>query len=105
MIVLRGLGIDIDTNSSIVAFGLARDLVAGETVEQAVVNADVSQWFVLDFGMGRRKPTAAEIRRIKRLSALLAVGNLTFSETPSGRKGQINFNVSRARIPRMRKAA
>lgn len=102
-IVLRGLGIGIDTGSTIVAFGLARDLEAGETVETAVLNAGVENLFVIDFGMGRRKPTAAEIRRFKRIAAMVGTRGLQFTEKKSRRKGVVEFDVSPA--PILRKAA
>jgi len=101
-IVLRGFGLGVDTGSSVVAFGLARDLEEGETVESAVVNADVSQLFVIDFGMGRRKPTAAEIRRFKRIAAMVSMRGLQFTER-KGKKGRVEFDVMPAKI--LRKAA
>lgn len=102
-IVLRGLGIGIDTGSTIVAFGLARDLGEGETVETAVVNADVSQLFVIDFGIGHRKPTAAEIRRVKRIAAMVGTRGLQFTERKGKKKGRVEFDVAPA--PILRKAA
>lgn len=93
-IVLHGYGLGIDSGSSLVAFGLARDLSEGETIESAIASADISQLFVIDFGTGHRKATAAEIRRFKRISALVSTSGLQFSERKSKRKGQIEFDVS-----------
>jgi len=97
-IVLRGLGIGIDTGSTIVAFGLARDLDSGETVESAVQNAGIENLFVIDFGMGRRKPTAAEFRRFKRIAAMVGSRGLQFTEKKSRRKGVVEFDVHPAPI-------
>lgn len=94
-IVLRGLGLGIDSGSTIVAFGIARDLDEGETVEDAVRNASIENVFVIDFGMGRRKPTKAEFRRFKRISALISTRGLQFTERKS-RNGQLEFDVSLA---------
>ncbi len=102
-IVLRGLGIGVDTGSTIVAFGLARDVEAGESVETVVANADVSQLFVIDFGLGKRKPTKAEIRRFQRIAAMVGSRGLQFTERKGRRKGQVEFDVSPA--PILRKAA
>lgn len=103
-IVLHGLGIgEIDSGSSIVAYGLARDLNEGETVEQAIASADVSQLFVIDFGMGRRKPTAAEVRRFKRIASLVSTRGLQFGERKGSKKGSAEFDVSIA--PLLKKAA
>ena len=102
-IVLRGFGIGLDSGSTIVAWGIARDLDEGETVESAIANADVSQLFVIDFGLGRRRPSLSEVRRFKRVSALVSTRGLQFTEKKRRKKGQVEFDVSVA--PIFKKAA
>ena len=74
-IVLHGFGLgEIDSGSSLVTYGLARDLDQGETIEQAVASTGIENLFVVDFSAGQRKPTAAEFRRFKRLVAAMQMG-------------------------------
>lgn len=62
-IVLHGFGLgEVDSGSSLVTYGLARDLDQGETIEQAVASTGIENLFVVDFSAGQRKPTAAEFR-------------------------------------------
>lgn len=63
----------------------------------------VSQLFVIDFGIGHRKPTAAEIRRFKRIAAMVGTRGLQFTERKGKKKGRVEFDVSPA--PILRKAA
>lgn len=102
-IVLHGLGVgEIDSGSSIVAFGLARDLDQGETVEQAVASTGIENLFVIDFSAGQRKATKAEFRRFKRLVAAMQTGSIQFREKP-GKRGGIEYWA--VRDPLLRKAA
>lgn len=96
-IVLMGLGLGIDSGSTVVAFGIARDLEEGETIESAIQNTGIENLFVIDFGLGRRKPTAAEFRRFKRISTLVGTRGLQFSEKRR-KNGQIDFDVSIAPV-------
>lgn len=102
-IVLYGLGLEVDSGSSLVTFGLSNDLGEGQTIEQAIASAGIENLFVIDFGMGRRKPTAAEFRKFQRIAALVSTNGLQFTERKSKRKGQIAFDVSVA--PKLKKAA
>jgi hypothetical protein len=102
-IVLHGLGVgEIDSGSSIVAFGLARDLDEGETVEQAVASTGIENLFVVDFGGGQRQANAAEFRRFKRMVAAMQLGSLQFRER-KGKKGGIEYWA--VRDPLTKKAA
>jgi hypothetical protein len=102
-IVLHGFGLpEIDSSSSLVAFGLARDLEPGETIEQAVAFASIENLFVIDFGAGQRKPTGAEYRRFKRMVKMMQTGQMHFREKP-GKRGGIEYWADRT--PIMRKAA
>ena len=92
----------IDSGSSIVAWGLARDLQEGETVQQAAAEAGIDQLFVIDFGMGRRKPTSAEYRRFKRMVKAMQLGSLQFKERP-GKRGGVEYWA--VRDPSLKKAA
>jgi hypothetical protein len=83
-VVLRGYGLgDIDSGSSVVAFGLVRDLDAGETIETAIADASIAQLFVIDFD-GRRKMTAAEYRKYRKLTAMMRMGQIQFQEKRNG---------------------
>lgn len=102
-IVLHGLGGgEIDSGSSLVTFGLNRDLNEGETVEQAVSSAGIENIFVVDFSAGNRKPTAAEFRRFRRLVSAMQMGGLQFRER-KGKKGGIEYWA--VRDSNLRKAA
>ena len=102
-IVLHGFGLgEIDSGSSLVTYGLARDLDEGETIEQAVASAGIENLFVVDFGAGQRKPTAAEFRRFKRMVAAMQMGSLQFRER-KGKKGGIEYWA--VREPMIKKAA
>lgn len=102
-IVLHGLGLgDVDSGSTIVAFGIARDLEAGENIADVVQNAGIDQLFVIDYGHQFPRPlTEAEYRRFQRLIKMLMTGNVQFREkTVNGKPG-----VEVWREPIMRKAA
>lgn len=102
-IVLHGFGLsEIDSGSSIVAWGLARDLDQGEILDQAVLNAGIEQLFVIDFCDGRRKPTKAEYRRYQRMVKALQLGSLQFKER-KGKRGGIEYWA--VRDPLLKKAA
>ncbi len=102
-IVLHGFGLgEIDSGSSLVTYGLARDLDQGETIEQAVASTGIENLFVVDFSAGQRKPTAAEFRRFKRLVAATQLGGLQFRER-KGKKGGIEYWA--VREPMIKKAA
>lgn len=92
-IVLFGLGLEVDSGSSLVTFGLSNDLAEGQSLDQAIIGASIENVFVVDFGMGRRKPSAAEFRKFKRIAALVSIHGLQFTERKSKRKGQIEFDV------------
>ena len=82
---MRGLGLDVDSETSVVAFGLAVDITAGQTVTQVFDAASIEQWFVIDYGCGQRKPTARECRKIKKIIRMMKMGNLRFKETKDKR--------------------
>jgi hypothetical protein len=65
-VILRGLGLDVDSMSSIVAYGLTRDLVGDVPIVDDIDGATIDQLFVIDFG-GARPMTAAEWRRWRAL--------------------------------------
>lgn len=102
-IILHGFGLgEIDSGSTLVTYGLSRDLDEGETVEHAVASAGIENLFVVDFSAGQRKPTAAEFRRFKRLVAAMQMGGLQFRER-KGKKGGIEYWA--VREPMIKKAA
>lgn len=102
-IVLHGFGVsDIDSGSTVVAWGLARDLDQGETIEQAITSTGIDNLFVIDFGYGQRKPTQAEYRRFKRIVAAMQTGSLQFKERP-GKRGGVEYWA--VRDPLLKKAA
>lgn len=104
-VVLHGFGLgQIETQSSIVAFGLARDLDEGESIIDAIANAGIDQLFVIDYGHNiGRTPTTAEYRRYKRLVKMVQMGNVHFEEkTQKGKKGISYYAV---RKPKMRRKA
>ena len=61
----------------------------------AVVNADVSQLFVIDFGIGHRKPTAAEIRRAGMVGAAAVI---SFDQRAIVRMRSIAPEITRGRV-------
>lgn len=96
-IVLHGFGDEsINTGSSIVSFGLGRDLDAGESVAEALDGASIENLFVVDFGTGRRKPSKAEAKRIKRMARLLKTGRLHYAER-KGKNGGIEYWPDRSK--------
>lgn len=101
-VVVQGLGIDVDSESSMVAFGLTRDLTAGETVTQAFDGSSIENWFVIDYGCGQRKPSRSECRRIRKIIDMMKRGNLRFKETKQKGGGIV---VTRDRRPAMKRAA
>ena len=101
-IVLHGMGLEIDSGSSLVTFGLSSDLEDGQTIDQAIVGAGIENLFVVDFGAGNRKPTAAEFRRFKRMVSAMQLGSLQFKER-KGKKGGIEYWA--VRDPLFKKAA
>jgi hypothetical protein len=85
-VILEGLGLDVDSQSSIVAWGLTRDLEAGESIEQAIIGSSIENLFVIDFG-GRRRMTASEFRRFKRRVKQVETTGLHFKESKRRRNG------------------
>jgi uncharacterized cupin superfamily protein len=93
-IVIRGMGLgEVDTGSTIVAFGIARDLEAGESINDALINAGIDQLFVIDF-TDRRKMKPHEYKKYKRLADVMRMGLVTFTEERGG------YKISRMQIPR-----
>lgn len=81
-VVLHGFGLgDIDSGSTIVAFGLVRDLQAGEDTAQVITNAGIDQLFVIDYGHQFTRPlTEAEYRRFQRLIKMMMSGPVQFRD-------------------------
>lgn len=66
-VVLRGLALDVDSESSVVAFGLAVDIGASPTLDDLEATG-IEQWYAIDYRVRKRRPvTEAEWRRIRRL--------------------------------------
>jgi hypothetical protein len=68
--VLSGLGLDVDSQSSVVAFGLSIDLGTAPqppTIVQ-LENTTIENWYAIDYRVRKRRPvTQIEWRRIRRL--------------------------------------
>lgn len=99
-IVLHGLGLgDVDSGSTIVAFGLVRDLEAGEDIAEVVQSAGIENLFVIDYGHQFPRPlTEAEYRRFQALIRMIMSGPVSFEEqTVNGKKG---FHIWREPILR-----
>lgn len=81
-IVLHGLGLgDVNSGSTIVAFGLVQDLDEGVEVEQVLGNATIEQLFVIDYGSQFPRPlTEAEFRRFQMLIKMLLSGPVQFRD-------------------------
>lgn len=104
-IVLHGLGVEIDTGSSIVSFGLASNLEEGQTIEQAATSASIENLFVIDFGLGRRKATAAEHRRFKRALKMMLLGGVMWQQKKGKGAHKGDIEIWAQRRPHMKKAA
>jgi hypothetical protein len=104
-IVLHGLGVELDSGSSVVAFGLATNLEEGQTIEQAAVGASIENLFVIDYGQGRRRATAAEYRRYKRMLKMVMLGNIRWEQKKGrgAKPGDIEYWATRK--PHMKKVA
>jgi hypothetical protein len=105
-IVLWGMGAgEIDSETSVVTFGLNRDLEPGQTIEQAAVGASIENLFVIDYGQGRRRATAAEYRRYKRMLKMVMLGNIRWEQKKGrgAKPGDIEYWATRK--PHMKKAA
>jgi hypothetical protein len=81
-IVLHGLGLgDVNSGSTIVAFGLVNDLEAGQDVAQVIATAGIEQLFVIDYGHQFTRPlTQAEYRRWQMLIKMLLSGPCQFRD-------------------------
>ena len=89
-IILHGLGLgDVNSGSTIVAFGLVQDLEEGADVASVIANAGIEQLFVIDYGHTfTRKLTPAEYRRYQMLVKMLLSGPCHFDEkTVNGKPG------------------
>lgn len=102
-IVLHGFGSgEVDSETTVVTWGLARDLDAGQTIEDAVIGASIENLFVIDYGMGRRRPSKAEYKRWKKIVRTMQHGSLHFEER-KGKRGGVEYWADRSRV--MRKVA
>lgn len=100
-VVLRGFGFSIiDSGSTIVAWGLNRDIADDEPIESAVANAGIDQLFVIDYGYGKRKMTKAEYRKYQQLVAMMRSGQVSFYEKKS--KAGRQFAIVKEPIVRVR---
>jgi hypothetical protein len=81
-IVLHGLGLgDVNSGSTIVAFGLVQDLEAGQNPQEVIANAGIEQLFVIDYGSQFTRPlTEAEYRRWQMLIKMLLSGPVQFTD-------------------------
>lgn len=65
-VLLRGFGLDVDSQSAIVAFGLTLDLESPTLADLEATG--IENWYAIDYRVGIRRPvTQIEWRRIKRL--------------------------------------
>lgn len=65
-VILRGMGLDVDSQSSIVAFGLALDIESPTLADLEATS--IENWYAIDYRVGIRRPVKPiEWRRIKRL--------------------------------------
>lgn len=97
-VILRGLGLDVDSTSSIVAFGLTVNPKTPEEAMDAIQKAGIENLFVIDFD-GRRPLTKPEYRRYRRLVAMMRMGSVQFKQKRGG------FEIFIERLPSFRKAA
>lgn len=104
-IILQGFGVDVDSLSSIVAFGLTVDPQTEEEAVEAIQGASIEQLFVVDYGGHRRKASQSEFRRFKRLSRRIDRDNLYFRQRKGRRPGDIRTEWYVKPLPRFRKAA
>jgi len=104
-VILKGFGRDVDSMSSIVAFGLAVNPVDEAGVVEAIQAADITQLFVVDYGGQRRKPSAAEWRMFKRMSKHIDMDTLYFRQKKSRKVGKIEIEWYVKPLPKFRKAA
>lgn len=89
-IVLHGLGLgDVNSGSTIVAFGLVQDLEEGQIAADVIANAGIDQLFVIDYGSTFTRPlTEAEYRRYQMLIKMLLAGGVQFRDkTVNGKPG------------------
>lgn len=70
-IVVRGFGLDIDSFSSIVAWGLNRDAIDAVNPLPELEAATIDECFVIDFRAGRRKMSRTEWTQWRRVLAVI----------------------------------
>jgi len=102
-VVLHGFGLgDVDSGSTIVAFGIVRDLNPNEDFSSVVRDASIEQLFVIDYGHQFQRPlTEAEYRRFQRLIKMMMSGPVQFRDKVVNGKPGLEI----WREPIMRKAA
>ena len=89
-IVLHGMGLgDVNSGSTIVAFGLNQDLPEGVPVQEVLSSAGIEQLFVIDYGSQFTRPlTEAEFRRFQMLVKMMLSGPVRFTDQKvNGRPG------------------
>jgi hypothetical protein len=94
-IVVRGFGLDVDSSSSIVAFGLTRNHVDTEEPVQVVNQATIDESYVVEFSGAERKPTPAEWARWRRWVQGITRGGLQI--TVKKRRGRTEYLVENTR--------
>jgi hypothetical protein len=76
LIVVYGYGLDVDSTSSIVAYGLTASPQTEDQESDAISNASIDEMFVVDYSVGRRRMTRAEYSRWRKLVAMIRAGHM-----------------------------
>lgn len=103
-IVLKGLALDVDSTSSIVAYGLSVDPADEGAALDAITGATIEQLYVVDYGGQKRRPTPAEYRRWKRITKGIGRDNLYFKQRKGRKPGQVRTEWYVKQLPRIKQA-
>ncbi len=74
-VVLRGFGLDQDSTSAIVAFGLSVNLQNEASPVQELDNIGIEQMFAIDYSGSTRPLTLAEYRQWRRIMSQVRAGH------------------------------
>ncbi len=97
-VVLRGFGLDQDSTSAIVAFGMSIDVQNIANPEVELENASIEQMFAIDYSGMHRPLTLAEWRQWKRIMAQVKAGQRVIQRRER-RMNKLQLTFSRMLTP------
>jgi hypothetical protein len=105
VIVVYGFGLDVDSSSSLAAFGLALNPIdmPPEQELEVMESATIEQLYAIDYSSGRRRLTQAEYQRWRKLVAAIKAGQMQAAKRRQKYDTlelKFNLNVNPIGIPR-----